>query len=195
MADNAQRVRSPIASDFLGTVKGFGTAGTPDTGVITVQGISGGTALNIAGTQPAGTPGTVALTIQGISGGTPVPVTLAGGDADGLPVGATSIYTYGATTGLASAGTSANLITKTITALKTGYITKFRASATGLAKVTLQFDAVDKQIIRLSPSCQSVEYTFDPPLPAAAATVVNVDVNNPDPLAIDVEVSFDGYEV
>jgi hypothetical protein len=55
-------------------VVGGGAAGTPGTGVMTVQGISGGTTVPVVGGGTAGLPGTAVLTVQGISGGTSVPV-------------------------------------------------------------------------------------------------------------------------
>ena len=104
----------PASADYLGfnvsgnlvgvsatnplPVAGVGTAGTPGTAVLTVQGISGGTVLPVsmtsttitgtvavtqstspwvvAGGGTAGTPGTAVLTVQGISGGTVLPVSM-----------------------------------------------------------------------------------------------------------------------
>ena len=57
-----------------GIVAGGGTAGTPAGGVLTVQGITSGTALNIVGTGTAGVPGTAVLTVQGIGSGTPIAI-------------------------------------------------------------------------------------------------------------------------
>jgi hypothetical protein len=68
-----------------GIVAGGGTAGTPGTAVMAVQGVSGGTAVPVSATQTtspwiiagagtAGSPGTAALTIQGIGSGTAVPI-------------------------------------------------------------------------------------------------------------------------
>jgi hypothetical protein len=56
------------------SVIGTGTAGTPATGVITVQGIASGTPQPIVGTGTAGVSGTAVLTVQGIASGTPQPV-------------------------------------------------------------------------------------------------------------------------
>ncbi len=55
-------------------VTGNGTAGAADTNVVTVQGITGGTAVTVIGNGAAGSPGTVALTVQGIGSGTAVPI-------------------------------------------------------------------------------------------------------------------------
>jgi hypothetical protein len=55
-----------------------GTAGTPNAAVTTVQGITAGTPVIVAGAGTAGSPGTAVQTIQGITNGTSVPV-LGGG--------------------------------------------------------------------------------------------------------------------
>jgi hypothetical protein len=78
-------------------VAGAGTAGTPATGVESIQGVASGTpvpissgsTLNVAGTGTAGAPGTAALTVQGISSGTPVPITGTVTTAANASVGAT----------------------------------------------------------------------------------------------------------
>jgi hypothetical protein len=55
-------------------VVGAGSAGTPSGGVITVQGVTSGTALNTQGLGTAGTSTGGVLSVQGVSGGTAVPV-------------------------------------------------------------------------------------------------------------------------
>lgn len=50
-------------------VAGFGTAGSADTNVVTVQGIASGTNLPVAGSGTAGTAATGVVTVQGIAGG------------------------------------------------------------------------------------------------------------------------------
>jgi hypothetical protein len=76
--------------DILGNAGAIldGTAGTPSVGVLTVQGVSGGTAQPVSGTvvaeieghagatldSAAGTPNTQAVTIQGNASGVPVPI-------------------------------------------------------------------------------------------------------------------------
>lgn len=64
-------------SDSTGrqVIVGAGVAGTPAGGVASVQGVSGGTALNSQGTGVAGTPAGGVLTVQGDPAGTPIPVT------------------------------------------------------------------------------------------------------------------------
>lgn len=58
-------------------VAGEGTAGSPATGVVTVQGVGGGTALPVSGPGIAGLPSGGILTIQGSGAMTPVAVSQA----------------------------------------------------------------------------------------------------------------------
>jgi hypothetical protein len=135
-----------------------------------------------------------AVPVEGVVGGVPVPVSVSA-DPDGLPAGATSISQYGDTLALAAAGVDTAVVTFTVTALKTGYINKFRLTSEGVAKAILKFGATTKCTLRTSPAQRSVEFEFDPPLSAAAATVITVDITNNDVIATDSETGFDGWEV
>ena len=85
----------PVSSSSaaLSIVTGSGTAGTPAPGVVTVQGIAGGTTLPVtaSGSGTAGTSATGVVTVQGIAGGTTLPVTASGSGAAGTP--ATGVVT------------------------------------------------------------------------------------------------------
>jgi hypothetical protein len=74
-------VAQATASNLNAVVQGLGSAGTPSGGIISVQGVVSGTAVNMQGTVAAygqgtaGSPATGVLTVQGITNGTPISVT------------------------------------------------------------------------------------------------------------------------
>jgi len=84
-------VQQTTASNLNAAVVGTGVAGTPATGVITVQGSNINTAVPVAmrGDSDPGIPSTKVLTIQGVSTGTKIPV-----DNQGRSKGWLATYDY-----------------------------------------------------------------------------------------------------
>jgi hypothetical protein len=113
-----------------GSATPTGTAGSPNANVVTVQGISGGTAQNVQGTGTAGTPATGVITVQGIASGTPQNVTV----ATALPAGTNNIGGFvqrgGGTiaTGQVSVGTTS---------------TQIAAARTGRQRITMNVGAAN----------------------------------------------------
>lgn len=115
-------------------VIGTGTAGTPATGVVTVQGIASGTAIpvsgtvtanagtgnfNVVGTGTAGTPATGVVSVQGIASGTALSVSLASG---------ATVNIFSSVAGTAQQAVTASAVALPNTACKTAVVKNDDAS-------------------------------------------------------------------
>ena len=96
------------AVTVTGNVAGTGTAGSPAAGVLTVQGINGGTDLIIKGSGTAGAPNAGVVSVQGISGGTNLNVAVANSPTVSISSGTVGVSGNVNVVGTGSAGTPAS---------------------------------------------------------------------------------------
>lgn len=111
-------VTQATATNLKAQVTGAGTAGSADTGVITIQGIASGVAVAISAPMAtAGVATNSALTIQGIAGGVAAPVSVAQASATGagIPVQIMGLFTNvsGNITSSVNASVSVSLVSGT----------------------------------------------------------------------------------
>lgn len=169
-------VRSDDETAFRATVIGAGTAGSPDAGVVTIQGITGAEPVPVVITNPDDA------------------------DVNGLPVGTARKADVDSEAAVASGADSGALATVAITAGKQGYVRGFKASGSGLAKFQLLVGADFASALPVAipqftnPANLNADCVFATPIPVAGGESVFVKGTNRDKLAQDLYASIDAYE-
>lgn len=175
--DSQLHVRSDDRTKFKALVGGEGTAGTPDAGVVTVQ---------------------------GIIAGTPLRVTIANPDdqnPDGLPQDTVrkSNSDVAAAVGIGLAATSPVAVV-TITAAKLGYLRSVIVSASGLGKFEILAGATFGAALPIAPPVftnpadLTKQVVFATPIPVAGGIGIFIKGTNRDKVAQDLYAMIDAYE-
>jgi hypothetical protein len=170
--DSAMKIRQDDPSKLQATVKGFGTAGAPDSGVVTIQGIAGMTPLKVQGDSD---------------------------NADGVPSGYMRNAADDTEVALA-ANASAEVAALVFT--RAGYLKACAFSASGRAKFEVFIGATFAAAVTAgsvwipgftTPAKPADQIDFPSPIPVAAGDSAFVRVRNDDKEAMDCYAAIDGY--